>query len=145
MEIDKTLVESYKAQVKELKDKFDKDIKELARAFVFVNNPYAAGDRVTNGNITIQIDKIKFFLGIDSVPYCIYYGVIVNKNGQLNKKGTRTYISQKDVLDDKIWGGKTPTSGVSYRICQSCFVRRPLEDFQNIGDICVGCDTSMRG
>lgn len=91
----------YRANLATIQAKFEVDKKTLAKEFAFANNPYKIGDIITDHNNTIKIDTIKWAMGRyweTELPYCVYYGVALKKNGTPNKKGTIEAIYQTNII-----------------------------------------------
>lgn len=89
----------YKANLAMLEAEFNAKKKTLAKEFAFANSPHKEGDIITDHNCTIKIDQIKWSFGRwDELPYCIYYGVALKKNGTPNKRGDREGIYQKNII-----------------------------------------------
>jgi len=91
----------YKVNLASIEAKFEIEKKTLAKEFAFANNPYKVGDIITDHNVTIKIDTIKWYMGRhwdNELPYCIYQGVALKKNGTPNKKGTIDNIYQNNIV-----------------------------------------------
>ena len=89
---------TYFQKVKDLETEHIHRKKELMRKFVNENNPYKIGDTVTDHVGSIIIEKISYSRGYNSAPYAIYFGVELNKNGSVNKKGNKRCVHQVNIL-----------------------------------------------
>lgn len=89
--------EIYKEELKKLKDEVEAKKKLLAKTYAFSNNPYKIGDKITDYSNTIIIDEIRYTMGFHDDPSCVYIGVILNKDGKPNKKGTTAHIYQSNI------------------------------------------------
>lgn len=92
-----TLTE-YENGIKEIEEnaKLKNDI--LTRDFCFSNNPHKVGDIIKDHVISMRIEKIKFQYGYyGSPPQCVYYGVIINKDGTDRKKNGEGCIAQSNI------------------------------------------------
>jgi hypothetical protein len=86
--------EEYKQRVFELKDEFEQKEIELMKEFVNSNNPYKAGDRVTDHIGTIVIEKIDAAFVYSGPPCAVYTGTELTKDGIPNKKGKKRQVWQ---------------------------------------------------
>ena len=88
----------YLQKLNELKIEFKNKNLELMKDFVNSNNPYKIGDKITDHNGTILIEKIGYYWGFGNKPCATYSGVVLNKDGTPNKKGVRRYVNQNDII-----------------------------------------------
>jgi hypothetical protein len=79
--------EEYIIQRNDLLKKHESELNSLAKDCAFSNNPYKEGDIITDGNCVIKIQSIKWAYGYsrESMPYCVYRGVELKKDGKTPK------------------------------------------------------------
>jgi hypothetical protein len=87
--------QEYKDKLKELEEKFIMDKKSLAKEYAFSNALLRVGENASSNTETIKIDHIKYSMGsFGSLPEVVYYGVLLTKKGEPNKRGERAGIHQ---------------------------------------------------
>jgi hypothetical protein len=82
-------VDEYIRRKSELVDAHKKELIDLAKEYALANNPYKVGDLFTDHMGVIRVEKISVHFSSYGMPSCIYYGVIINKNGLYNKRGEK--------------------------------------------------------
>lgn len=92
--------EEYTAKVNELKEKFKKEEKTLAKEYAFSNSPVKVGDIIKDHANTIRVTEIKFAMSgtfTAEFPQCVYYGDNLNKSGQISKRNPIGTIWQSNL------------------------------------------------
>jgi hypothetical protein len=91
--------EEYQEKLKALVEDFNQSKSQLMKQFVIANNPYKPGDKVTDHNGTILIEKMGFACGYSGdAPCATYDGVELNKDGTPNKKGKKRRVWQSNLI-----------------------------------------------
>lgn len=71
-----------------LKVKYEADVQALNKEFSASLNPCKIGDIITDGQVTIKVEKIKPCISMmTGLPSNEYYGPMITKGGKLSKKG----------------------------------------------------------
>jgi hypothetical protein len=61
----------------------------LAQKYAFSNTSVQIGDIVEDHIGRIKVERIKFcIMSYNSLPDCVFQGIIINKNGSSSKKNT---------------------------------------------------------
>lgn len=90
----------YEQQLKELEKQFAVKRRELAIEYAKSNNPFKAGDKVTDHIGSIIVSSISFsYTGIGNIPCCVYSGVELTSKGVPVKKGTIRKIWQCNIKE----------------------------------------------
>lgn len=79
----------YDMEIKAIEDAAHQKKRNLIKEFCDANNPYKIGDIFSDHIGQIRIEKIKYYARAVDYPCCIYEGIILNKNGDENKLGSR--------------------------------------------------------
>lgn len=72
-------ITEYNDRLKQLKEEFEKNKKNLIQECALSNNPYNIGDIITDQLGTIQINAILFTTHYDK-PTCVYIGTELKKD-----------------------------------------------------------------
>lgn len=77
--------DEYKKRVAEMEARHTKEKLDLAKAYADANNPYYVGDILTDGRVTIRVERIKYSLGstwggYSECPFCVYEGTALKKD-----------------------------------------------------------------
>jgi len=78
--------DEYKQQMDAIDQEAEKKKRSLMKQFALSNNPYSAGEIITDHIGSILIEEIKVCKGISDLPCCIYTGTILTKDGSPTKK-----------------------------------------------------------
>lgn len=89
-------LEEYKEKLLLLDQEYSANKKSLLQDFVFSNTPYKYGDTVTDHAGSIFVESIMAV--DDDPPHALYRGVILNKDGSMNKKGKKRYVWQTNIV-----------------------------------------------
>lgn len=90
--------EYYKETLAIHEERFEAKKKLLAKEFAFSNSPYKIGDIVEDHLGKIKIEDTKWAWGsFDALPYCVYIGVIINKDGKPSKKNEKRKVHQTNI------------------------------------------------
>lgn len=68
-----------------------------AKQFALANNPVSVGDIVSNGSEKILVEKIMVYSGC-GLPFCVYQGPLLKKNGDKYKSGKRGDLYQQSIV-----------------------------------------------
>lgn len=98
-------VEEYKKRLEIIQKEFDDKKSVLGREFALSHNSYKIDDTISDHSSSLIIKKILFSSSIhdSNKPYqCVYYGLLLNKNGTFKKiKGkdeiAKGYIYQSNI------------------------------------------------
>lgn len=90
--------EEFKEEVKQIRLREEKAIRDLAIKYAFENNTYSIGDLVTDHAKTIRIEKFNVS-GVygSSEPQMVYTGVWLTKNREPNKKGEKHTVYSSNI------------------------------------------------
>jgi hypothetical protein len=80
--------QEYDSKLKEMELDFDRRKTQLAKEFALSNNGYKVGDVFADHIGRIRIEKISFYFSYKE-PSCVYFGLILNKDGSPNKRGKK--------------------------------------------------------
>lgn len=93
--------QEYLEKRKELKNDFEAKLDKLDENYAADNNPYAVGDIIKDHIDTIKIESM-FYVPSDTlatrIPYVVYIGVIINKDGKPNKRRKKSKIHQPNII-----------------------------------------------
>lgn len=91
--------EEYIERKNKLEEDYQKAYKKLAYEYAIANSPYKVGDIVTDfvGSLKIEKVKVSTFVMDKNLPYCVYYGTDVNKNGSLAKRNSGRGVIQSNI------------------------------------------------
>lgn len=90
--------ENYRKEIKQIESEFLLKKSELAKMYAFENNPYKIGDIVTDHIGSIIIEKIQFTRPYgDKLPYCVYYGFELKKDGNIRKDKSKRSVRLVDI------------------------------------------------
>jgi len=92
-------LEEYRKSVEEINQETDKKKLFIEREFAFSNSNVEVGDVVTDHVGSVKVENIKFTRHGLHVPYCVYYGVILNKTGKPNKKGETRAVHHINIVN----------------------------------------------
>lgn len=89
----------YDNAVQEAEAIFLKKKKELSKEYAMSNNPHRKGDTIADHIGRIVIEEIKYTdrTGSSSYPSCVYFGVILNKDGSKNKRNEKRHVWQTNI------------------------------------------------
>jgi len=90
--------EEYRLKVRELEQEYQIKKIELQREYIRANNPYKAGDKVTDHIGSIIIEKIGYALTSTGEPCATYTGIELKKDGQPKKNGDRRTVWQSNLV-----------------------------------------------
>jgi len=91
--------DEYLINIEALKKEHENKLSFLDKEFALSNSNVKIGDIVEDCNSKISVEKIKFTKSVcSSFPECVYFGTILNKNGEKNKKGKKCYIYQSNII-----------------------------------------------
>lgn len=71
-------------------------MKKLNKQFAYLNNHVMIGNIITDHYQSIKVESIVCTTG-NTLPDCYYKGTVVNKNGSLNKRGTKSTVYQSNL------------------------------------------------
>jgi len=88
-------IKEYKERVKHMEAMHKKELQAFASEYAMSNNIVKDGDIVSNGKMTVLVDRISlgYFFG-EHTPQCIYTGPELTKKGTPYKNGQREAIYQ---------------------------------------------------
>ncbi len=89
--------EEYLQKEKNLTIEFENNKTELMKEFIRANNPYKAGDIVTDHIGSIMIERMSFSWGGWGRPCAVYHGIELKKDGTPTKKGSRREVYQSNI------------------------------------------------
>jgi len=88
----------YQSQIKTINTEANEKKKEVMREYAMSNNPYNIGDIVKDHQQTIKVDDIKIQISSEtSMPQCVYYGILLKKDGTPYKSGKKEYVYQSNI------------------------------------------------
>lgn len=89
--------EELEIELKRNKEVYEKEKLTLLKAFAIQNNPFNIGDKISDTNDTIIIDKIQFAYNFDNTRLmCRYLGFRLKKDGTPFKNGQIAAIYQSN-------------------------------------------------
>jgi hypothetical protein len=91
-------LDEMKNKISEIEKENNLKIKKVYADYAFSNNPYKVGDIIEDHLCKIQIDNIKFVILYGSAS-CVYYGILIQKNGKPFKNNKRGVIYQTNVKE----------------------------------------------
>lgn len=89
--------EEYKQRSKILEEEASRQKALLGKEYAFSNNPYKIGDTIHDHISTTKIEKIGWTWNYLGLPYCVYYGLALKKDGLSMKKMEQTCIHQCNI------------------------------------------------
>ena len=91
--------EEYKSLIENANKERSEKIKSINKQFALDNNTVKIGDIITDGYITLKVEKITTFKSAyDEFPSCMYEGVKLKKDGTPYKNQEGNTIFQSRVL-----------------------------------------------
>jgi hypothetical protein len=78
--------EIFEIKLKELEKRYELDKKNLIVEYCIKNNPYKIGDIFTDTQGSIKIENIKYS---PNKLCCVYYGIVLKKDGNPRKDGSK--------------------------------------------------------
>lgn len=92
-------IEEYNTKLKEIGVEYQNKKRELAILFAKSNNPYKAGDVVTDHIGSVLVETIGVDGGFNSSrPCCTYTGLVLKKDGTPTKKGEKRTVYQSNII-----------------------------------------------
>lgn len=91
--------EELKQGISELEATLNSDKNALYIKYLNAHNTVKKGDKITDGLRVLIVDRISYTMGLDSMPYCLYYGKWLTAKGVPNKKGETACISQPQLKE----------------------------------------------
>jgi hypothetical protein len=94
--------EEYRQKMNDINIRVSREQKEVGRQYAFSNNPHSIGDVVTDHIGSIKVEEIKWTIDHGTLlPTCVYYGVVLKKDGTPTKKGDRRPVWQSNLILEK--------------------------------------------
>ena len=90
--------DEYKKRLQVIDNERQKQVNRLNIEFANANNPYTIGDKVTDHNGTILIEKINHTAGAyNHLPSCVYFGLELKKDGKPRKDNNKRNLWQSNI------------------------------------------------
>lgn len=93
--------EIYTERKKQLETQLQLDLNKLRRECAEANNPYKIGDVISDHYHTIRIESMAEY-GWGTLPYMLYRGVELKKDGTPTKRQENTEMHQTNIGRPKI-------------------------------------------
>lgn len=90
-------LEEYKNRLKLIEIEANNKKKSLAKKYCLANNTVIIGDTIEDHIGKIIVDKINFQIGLNGVPYCVYFGIEITKKGEPFKNNRKRYVHQTNL------------------------------------------------
>jgi len=89
----------YEVQIIQLRRKHQAELIDLMKQFVDDNNPYKAGDTVTDHVGSLYIKRTGYHMTHNGTPCATYTGVELKKDGTPSKKQTGRTVFQCNIIN----------------------------------------------
>jgi hypothetical protein len=89
--------EQYKEKLSFLEKVFRDAKLNVQKEYAISNNTIKVSDILTDHIGSIKVEKIGVYIGLNPFPECAYTGTVINKKGELDKKGTKRSIYQSNL------------------------------------------------
>lgn len=100
--------EEFKEKMKDIEKEYNLKKYHLEKEYAFSNNSVQIGDKISDHIGSIIVNKIKF-LRMD-IPSCVYYGIVLNKNGSIGKRQKERYVYQNNMTKEQSNGNSEKQS-----------------------------------
>lgn len=91
-------IEEYKKREEEFADEYTRKMQALKREFAFANCPYKKGDIVSDGEVTIRVERMGVYYPLAEPPaYIVMCGPRLKKNGEQFKSGEYANVFQSNI------------------------------------------------
>jgi hypothetical protein len=89
--------EEYTVEMQRLWSGYLREKDKLQKTCAYSNQKFFKGQVISNiGNtVRIEIDRMSCYFD-DKMPYLLYEGFMLTKEGNINKRKKRAYIAEKD-------------------------------------------------
>lgn len=96
----KTKLEEFQEKMKQLEFDFKRSKNKLIVELAMAQSPLEIGDIAeAYGGTKLRIEKITAAVSNDNVPYCVYRGQLLRKDGQPKKKPEESLIRQINLIN----------------------------------------------
>ena len=89
----------YKERLKEIRNECKKRELALASAYAKSNSSVVIGDSVLDHIGAIKVEQITLAKDFNGIPYCVYFGPELKKDGNLRKDGRKRHVHQINIID----------------------------------------------
>lgn len=95
-----TKLEEFKEKLKQLEVDFKRNKNKLIVELAMAQSPLEIGDIAeAYGGTKLKIEKITASISNDNVPYCVYRGPLLRKDGQPKKRPEESLIRQINLIN----------------------------------------------
>jgi len=92
----------YEQELEALNAEHKRKCNNLMATFALSNNTVMKGDKFTDHIGTIIVEDIKINVSRYELPSCIYFGLVLKKDGTPKKDGEKRWAYQTNKLKDKL-------------------------------------------